>query len=78
MASLELHDCTHVLNGLVVPKFVKQEVQDKLKDLSLRDDDVWIVTMIGKMIVVIGRISFLLKILNAWIKSIKIVLVELD
>ena len=34
----------HVLNGLVVPKFFKQEVLDKLKDLALRDDDVWIVT----------------------------------
>ena len=44
MASLELHDCMHVLNGLVVPKFVQQEDLDKLKDLSLRDDDVWIVT----------------------------------
>ena len=44
MASLELHDSMHVLNGLVVPKFVKQDVLDKLKDLSLRDDDVWIVT----------------------------------
>ena len=47
MASLEfmeLHDSMHVLNGLVVPKFVKQDVLDKLKELSLRDDDVWIVT----------------------------------
>ena len=44
MASLELHDCMHVLNGLVVPKFIKQEVLHKLKELSLRDDDVWIVT----------------------------------
>ena len=44
MASLEWHDCMHVLNGLVVPKFVQQEVLDKLRDLSFRDDDVWIVT----------------------------------
>ena len=44
MASLKLHDCVHVLGGLVVPKFVKQDDLDKLKDLSLRDDDVWIVT----------------------------------
>ena len=44
MASLELRDCMHVLDGLVVPKFVTQEVLDKLKDLTLRDDDVWIVT----------------------------------
>ena len=44
MANSKLHDYMHVLNGLVVPKFIKQEVLDKLKDLSLRDDDVWIVT----------------------------------
>ena len=44
MANLELHENMHVLNGLVLPKFIKQEVLDKLKDLSLRDDDVWIVT----------------------------------
>ena len=36
--------CIYVLDGLVVPKFMKHEVLDKLKDLSLRDDDVWIVT----------------------------------
>ena len=34
----------HALNGLVVPVFVKQEVLEKLKELKLRDDDVWIVT----------------------------------
>ena len=44
MASLELHDCMHVPNGLVVPKFIQLEVLDKLRDLSFRDDDVWIVT----------------------------------
>ena len=44
MASLKLHDAMHVLDGLVVPKFVKQETLDKLKGLRLRDDDVWIVT----------------------------------
>ena len=44
MANLELQDPMHVLNGLVVPKIVKQEALDKLKELSLRDDDVWIVT----------------------------------
>ena len=42
--NLELLGKVHVLNGLVVPKVVKQEVLDKLKELSLRDDDVWIVT----------------------------------
>ena len=46
MASLELHDCMHVLNGLVVHKFVKQEVQDKLKHLALRGDDVWIMSVL--------------------------------
>ena len=40
MASLKLHDSMYILDGLVVPKFIKQEVLDKLKDLSLRDDDV--------------------------------------
>ena len=34
----------HILNGLVVPNFIKQENLDKLKDLKLRDDDVWVVT----------------------------------
>ena len=34
----------YVVDGLVLPKFVKQEDLDKLKGLSLRDDDVWIVT----------------------------------
>ena len=44
MANLELHSKMYVLNGLVVPNFIKQENLDKLKDLALRDDDVWIVT----------------------------------
>ena len=44
MASLELHDSMHVLNGLVVPVAVKLEVLENLKELQLRDDDVWIVT----------------------------------
>jgi hypothetical protein len=39
---MELYDCMHVLDGLVVPKFIKQGALDKLKDLPLRDDDVWI------------------------------------
>ena len=41
MANLELHSKIHVLNGLVVPNFIKQEDLDKLKDLTLRDDDVY-------------------------------------
>ena len=44
MAGLKLHSTMHVLNGLIVPKFVEQKSLDKLKDLRLRDDDVWIVT----------------------------------
>ena len=44
MDNLELHDCMHSLNGLVVPRFVTQENVEKLKDIKLRDDDVWIVT----------------------------------
>jgi hypothetical protein len=42
--NLELLGKVHIVNGLVVPKIVKQEVIDKLKDLPLRGDDVWIVT----------------------------------
>ena len=35
----------HVLqNGLIVPKFVQQEELNKLKDLELYSDDVWVVT----------------------------------
>ena len=45
MAGLKLHSTMHVLNGLIVPKFVEQKSLDKLKDLKLRDDDVWIVTL---------------------------------
>ena len=37
--------CYHVLdNGLQVPKFVTQEEVDKLKDVELYPDDVWVVT----------------------------------
>jgi hypothetical protein len=32
----------YLLNGLVVPRFIKQDTLDKLKGLTLRDDDVWI------------------------------------
>ena len=42
MANLELHSKMYLLNGLVVPRFIKQETLDKLKSLALRDDDVWI------------------------------------
>ncbi len=34
----------HTVNGLLVPAFVLQEDVDKLKDLELYPDDVWIVT----------------------------------
>ena len=44
MANLELHSKMYVLDGLVVPKFIKQETLDKLKGLTLRSDDVWIVS----------------------------------
>ena len=44
MANLELPSKMYVLNGLVLPKFIKQEEIEKLKHLRLRDDDVWIVT----------------------------------
>ena len=33
----------HTVNGLLVPDFVKQENVDKLKDLELYPDDVWVV-----------------------------------
>ena len=36
-----LHDTMYVVDGLVLPKFIEQEDLDKLKDLSLRDDDAW-------------------------------------
>ena len=44
MANLELHSKMYVLDGLVVPKFIKQETLDELKGLTLRSDDVWIVS----------------------------------
>ena len=44
MAGLKLHSKMHILNGLVVPKFIEQKNLDKLNDLRLRDDDVWIVS----------------------------------
>ena len=34
----------HRVSGLLVPDFVKQEEVDKLKDLELYPDDVWVVT----------------------------------
>ena len=34
----------HYLNGLMVPKVVTQERLDRLKDLELYPDDVWVVT----------------------------------
>ena len=37
-ADLELHSKMYVLNGLMVPRFIKQENLDKLKGLTLRDD----------------------------------------
>ena len=43
MASLELHSCMHSLNGLVVPRFVTQENLEKMRDIKIRNDDVWIV-----------------------------------
>ena len=44
MANLKLHSKLHILDGLVVPDFVLQENLDKLKQLKLRDDDVWVVS----------------------------------
>ena len=44
MANSKLQDVMHVLDGLVLPKFVEQETLDKLMDLTLHDDDVWIVS----------------------------------
>ena len=44
MANLKLHGRMHVLDGLVMPDFVLQENLDKLKQLKLRDDDVWVVS----------------------------------
>ena len=44
MAKLKLHGRMHVLDGLVVPDYVLQENLDKLKQLKLRDDDVWVVS----------------------------------
>ena len=44
MASLKLPIKMHVLDGLVVPNFILQENLDKLKQLNLRDDDVWVVS----------------------------------
>ena len=34
----------HILNGLIVPKIVKQERLDELKSIKLYPDDIWIVT----------------------------------
>ena len=42
--SLPLLNQMHLFNGLVVPDFIQQETFDKIKDLPLRSDDVWIVT----------------------------------
>ena len=38
-----MHEMHH-LNGLMVPKLVTQERLDRLKDLELYPDDVWVVT----------------------------------
>ena len=32
------------INGLLLPYFVRQEYLDRLKDLELYSDDVWVVT----------------------------------
>jgi hypothetical protein len=37
-------DPPHIVNGLLVSSFVKQERVDKLKDLELYPDDVWVVS----------------------------------
>ena len=37
------HVTLHTVNGLLVPDFVTQENVDKLKDLELYPDDVWVV-----------------------------------
>ena len=34
----------HEVNGLLVPDFVRQDVVDKMKDMELYPDDVWVVT----------------------------------
>lgn len=34
----------HTVNGILVPDFVKQEEVDKMKDLQLFPDDVWVAT----------------------------------
>ena len=44
MASSQLHSKMYILDGLALPNFVLKETLDKLKDLRLRDDDVWIVS----------------------------------
>ena len=35
---------SHILNGVIVPKFVQQERLDQLKSIKLYPDDIWIVT----------------------------------
>ena len=44
MTEEQPHVTLHTVNGLLVPDFVKQENVDKLKDLELYPDDVWVVT----------------------------------
>ena len=44
MANLKLHSAMHVLDGLIVPKFILQENVSKMKQIKLRDDDVWVVS----------------------------------
>ena len=34
----------HEVNGVLVPDFVSQDVVDKMKDMELYPDDVWVVT----------------------------------
>ena len=44
MANLKLHSAMHVLDGLIVPKFILQENVSKMKQIKLRDDDIWVVS----------------------------------
>ena len=44
MANLELQSRLHVLNGLIVPIFVKQENLDRMRSMTLCNDDVWVIS----------------------------------
>jgi hypothetical protein len=39
----------HKVSGLLVPSVVKKEMLDKLKELELYPDDVWVVTPVGHL-----------------------------